>query len=60
MWSHNVQCMSCHVAHGSTAGMGGFADPGYDPPGPVGPILAGDSSLLRVDNRGTCQLCHGK
>jgi predicted CXXCH cytochrome family protein len=60
MWKHRVACMTCHVAHGSTASMGGFADPAFDPPGPVDPIFAGDSALLRVDNRGTCQLCHGK
>jgi predicted CXXCH cytochrome family protein len=51
-------CVTCHVAHGSNAQM----TPGSEsanmeyPGGAAAP--AGDSRLLKVDNRGTCQLCH--
>ena len=27
-------------------------------PFPDGSVTAGDSRLLKVDNRGTCQMCH--
>jgi predicted CXXCH cytochrome family protein len=54
-------CIQCHVSHGSNVSMSGDAaaaslpggatlastDPGY-----------GDSRLLRVNNRGTCVMCH--
>ena len=56
--SDRVVCMTCHRPHGTAAAMTGFADPAYDPPGTLGPIPAGDSSLLRLDNRGVCQVCH--
>ncbi|MEW5958855.1 MAG: cytochrome c3 family protein [Chloroflexota bacterium] len=59
-WHHYVECMTCHVAHGTSASATGFAAGTYDPAGALGPILAGDSSLLRGDNRGVCQRCHGK
>jgi predicted CXXCH cytochrome family protein len=57
---HTVVCMTCHLPHGTSATMAGLADPAYDPPGPLAPIAAGDSSLLRLDNRGVCQVCHQK
>jgi len=60
MWNHNVACMTCHVAHGSSAAMGGFAGVVEWPDGTVAPGGNERSSLLRVDDRGTCQLCHGK
>ena len=57
-------CTTCHVAHGSSARMEGvnalnqpFPDESvvrYD----IGGVLTGDSRLLKVDGRGTCQLCH--
>ncbi len=54
-------CTSCHVSHGSNAQMTGFnstheAYPGggSDPTATANP----DSRLLKVDNRGTCELCH--
>ncbi len=53
-----VVCMTCHLPHGTAAMMVGFADPAFDPTGPQGPIAAGDSSLLRLDNRGVCVVCH--
>jgi predicted CXXCH cytochrome family protein len=65
-----VGCEQCHVSHGSNALMTGtnslnYQDPNHVvPPKPtnVGPnggvATSGDSRLLKVDNRGTCQLCH--
>ena len=49
-------CTTCHVAHGSNAAMTGDYSstapyPGGTPPSP-------SSRLLKVDNRGTCQMCH--
>ncbi len=59
----NRACTTCHVAHGSNARMEGpfsatmpFPD-GSAPSYSIGGST-GDSRLLKVDNRGTCQLCH--
>jgi len=56
-------CTTCHVSHGSNARMGGTFS--LDMPFPDGTSVSydiggatGDSRLLKVDNRGTCQLCH--
>jgi hypothetical protein len=51
-----ANCITCHVAHGSNASMSGtnsgkVTDPGTN-------ANAGSSKLLRVDNRGTCNMCH--
>jgi cytochrome c553 len=54
-------CIQCHVSHGSNVAMSGEAAlvglPGQpsrrDPLSP-----SPDSKLLRVDNRGTCVMCH--
>jgi predicted CXXCH cytochrome family protein len=66
----NYGCEQCHVSHGSNALMTAaasfdFTDPSGAVPGPVpgagpaaSPLTSGDSRLLKVDNRGTCQLCH--
>ena len=43
-------CMACHVSHGTTAQMTTFAS---------NASLAGDSALLRLDNRSMCLRCHG-
>ena len=55
--SSNKPCTTCHVAHGSNAQMDGIysANERY-PGGIVG--MVGDSRLLKLDNRGTCQMCH--
>ncbi|MEW5958854.1 MAG: cytochrome c3 family protein [Chloroflexota bacterium] len=53
-------CMTCHLPHGTSAAATGFAAGTFDPAGPQGPIPAGDSSLLRLDNRGVCEVCHQK
>jgi predicted CXXCH cytochrome family protein len=59
----NKSCTTCHVAHGSNAlmpGTGGVGDPNFSKnfPYPGGTIISQSSRLLKVDNRGTCQLCH--
>ena len=60
----NRACTTCHVGHGSNAAMTGdqsrtqpFPD-GSVPSYLVGGTPTGDSRLLKVDGRGTCQLCH--
>ncbi len=50
-------CVTCHVSHGSNAQMTGFNSANMDyPGGAAAPV--GDSRLLKIDNRGTCQACH--
>ncbi|HEX9043663.1 MAG TPA: hypothetical protein VF802_01435 [Candidatus Limnocylindrales bacterium] len=56
-----LACTTCHVAHGSSAHMDGTGGTDYSgnvvyPDGVT--VRAGDSRLLKVDNRGTCQTCH--
>jgi predicted CXXCH cytochrome family protein len=53
----SANCIQCHVAHGSNASMGTYSG-GVD--NPNGTAAAGDSRLLRIDNRGVCQMCHNK
>ena len=70
-----VDCLSCHVAHGSNATMSGYAsvaDPRLPEPDtgtklvglagiPVGTVPPDyGNALLRVNNRGACQACHNK
>jgi hypothetical protein len=55
-------CTTCHVSHGSNALMDGpyagdFPYPDDPTNGPA-PVTSGSSRLLKVNNRGTCQLCH--
>jgi predicted CXXCH cytochrome family protein len=50
-----ANCITCHVSHGSNATMAG-ASVGLLPGDAAAP--AGDSRLLRVNNRGTCVMCH--
>jgi len=59
----NRACTTCHVSHGSNARMAGTFS--ATQPFPNGDVVTypingttGDSRLLKVDNRGTCQLCH--
>jgi predicted CXXCH cytochrome family protein len=50
-------CITCHVSHGSNAQMPGAESKDMEyPGGAVAP--SGDSRLLKIDNRGTCQACH--
>ena len=59
-------CITCHVSHGSNAQMTGFDSQHVAFPdnisggvfNPVSATASTDSRLLKVDNRGTCQLCH--
>ena len=51
-------CIQCHVAHGSNATMGPYSSALTNPGGT--PATAGNSRLLRIDNRGTCQMCHNR
>jgi predicted CXXCH cytochrome family protein len=50
-------CIQCHVAHGSNSSMAGTYSSQVPLPGGA-PAPAGDSRLLRMDNRGICQMCH--
>jgi predicted CXXCH cytochrome family protein len=52
-------CIQCHVAHGSNANMTGQASAAVTLPDGTA-ASAGDSRLLRLDNRGTCIMCHNK
>jgi predicted CXXCH cytochrome family protein len=63
-YRHGTQrsaCTTCHVAHGSNAlmpgGPNGTTAYSNNFPYPNG-VQSADSRLLKVDNRGTCQLCH--
>ncbi len=61
-----IGCEQCHVSHGSNALMTGTNSLNYTVPGSlvvppkvtIGGVTSGDSRLLKVDNRGTCQMCH--
>jgi len=52
-----ANCITCHVSHGSNATVGSANGNGTLNPGDTA-AAAGDSRLLRVDNRGTCSMCH--
>ena len=60
----DVACTTCHVAHGSNARMEGpFSRTQPYPDGTlvsyeIGANPTGNSRLLKVDGRGTCQMCH--
>ncbi len=55
-------CIQCHVAHGSNASMGTYSAAVTNPDGSAaeGTLAGADSRLLRIDNRGVCQMCHNK
>jgi len=68
-----MDCLTCHVAHGSGAKMTGYAavadatDPqpdssyGVTPGDGLGSVPPDDgNALLRTDNRGVCEVCHNK
>jgi len=60
--TENPNCIQCHVSHGSNAAMVGLNSTTVGLPG--GPTTLADadastdSKLLRVENRGTCVMCH--
>ena len=52
-------CIQCHVSHGSNVAMNGESALVGLPGQPSRSTTASsDSKLLRVDNRGTCVMCH--
>ncbi|MGD8623355.1 MAG: cytochrome c3 family protein [Anaerolineae bacterium] len=51
-----VVCMTCHRPHGTSVLMTGITDGAGLP----GETSATDSALLRIDNRGVCEVCHQK
>jgi predicted CXXCH cytochrome family protein len=60
-------CLTCHTAHGSSVAATGQAGSVLKPgavavaPGQTQPATDFlDSSLLRLDNRGVCEVCHNK
>ena len=58
-----ANCITCHVSHGSNASVGtsygnGGLNPGDTSVGTLAGAGSADSRLLRVDNRGTCSMCH--
>ena len=56
-----VTCNTCHLSHGSSAQMTGYGDGGPTGSGTLpGNTTAADSALLRLDNRGVCEVCHQK
>ncbi|MFQ5495475.1 MAG: hypothetical protein ACE5EX_08845, partial [Phycisphaerae bacterium] len=57
---HSVGCTSCHVAHSTSASMGPNSGAVEWPDGSATPAGHSRSSLLRLDNRGECQLSHPK
>ncbi|HEY5247938.1 MAG TPA: hypothetical protein VIJ15_05720, partial [Dermatophilaceae bacterium] len=48
-------CIQCHVSHGSNVSMTGTSV-GVNPGDTA--VVGADSRLLRVNNRGTCVMCH--
>jgi len=54
-----ANCVQCHVAHGSNALQGTTSQTVLNPGGTAATPVT-DSRLLRIDNRGTCQMCHSK
>jgi predicted CXXCH cytochrome family protein len=60
-----LDCMTCHVAHGSSVDMTGYADvadsTNPEPNSGTGGVPpTGSNALLRLDNRGVCEVCHNK
>lgn len=53
-------CLTCHVAHGSSATMGSYSSSVPKPGTAEGGGSYLDSSLLRINNRGVCEACHNK
>jgi hypothetical protein len=61
-----LECLTCHRAHGTAASMVGWADEyAADPSDDIADFVSrsgsGDpSALLRLNNRGVCEVCHNK
>jgi len=54
--NNGFTCLSCHSAHGTSVSMTGFANAATA----SYPIPSNDSALLRLPNRGVCEVCHQK
>jgi cytochrome c553 len=54
----NRSCVTCHVSHGTTAAMPGTFSGSFTYPDGSAGTGATNSRLLKMDNRGTCQMCH--
>ncbi|NMM35812.1 MAG: cytochrome c3 family protein [Phycicoccus sp.] len=54
-----ASCIQCHVSHGSNAAMAGVQS-AASTNNPGDTVPTGSSKLLRIDNRGTCQMCHNR
>jgi predicted CXXCH cytochrome family protein len=60
----NRACVTCHVSHGSNALMTGQNGTDFSAQVPYpggtynGSVVSYSSRLLKVNNRGTCQMCH--
>lgn len=57
--SNGRNCIQCHVAHGTNATVSGPHSSAVGNPDPTDPTV-GSSKLLRINNRGVCQVCHNK
>ena len=55
----SANCIQCHVAHGSNASVTEADSTAvHNPEGRTGVPAGPGSRLLRIDNKGTCQMCH--
>jgi len=55
----SANCITCHVSHGSNASMSAVANAVPNPGAAAGTVRT-SSNLLRIDNKGTCQMCHNR
>ncbi len=57
----SASCIQCHVAHGSNASVEEASSSAvHNPRGRAGVPQGPGSRLLRIDNKGTCQMCHAE
>ncbi len=55
----SANCIQCHVAHGSNASVSESSSTAvHNPEGRSGVPAGPGSRLLRIDDKGTCQMCH--
>ena len=55
----SANCIQCHVAHGSNATVSEADSTAvHNPEGRTGVFAGPGSMLLRIDDRGTCKMCH--
>jgi predicted CXXCH cytochrome family protein len=55
----SANCIQCHVAHGSNASVSESSSTDvHNPEGRSGVPAGPGSRLLRIDDKGTCQMCH--